>query len=64
MIRLNWTAVQCLAIWASGWGADTTLDSAKTLALDACANDGGKKCEFVMHICSDGSQEWHLANEL
>jgi hypothetical protein len=49
--------------WASGWGADTTLEQAKTLALDACANDGGKKCEFVMHICSDGSQEWHLAND-
>lgn len=47
--------------WASGWGADATLDSAKSLALQACADDGGHDCEFVMHICSDGSEEWHAS---
>lgn len=41
--------------WGIGWGTDTTLDSAKSLAMDACANDGGKKCEIVMHVCADGS---------
>lgn len=49
--------------WASGWGADTTLDSAKKLALDACAKDGGKNCEFITHICSDGSNEWHASSD-
>ncbi len=48
--------------WAAGWGADGTLESAKSLALEACANDGGKKCELIMHICSDGSNEWHASD--
>jgi hypothetical protein len=49
--------------WASGWASDSTLESAKTLALEACANDGGKNCEFITHICSDGSNEWHASSE-
>lgn len=44
--------------WASGWGADATLDAAKKLAVDACEKDGGKTCEFITHICADGSNEW------
>jgi serine/threonine protein kinase len=49
--------------WASGWGADATLDSAKNLALDACGKDGGKNCEFITHICADGSNEWHASGD-
>jgi len=44
--------------WASGWGADYPLDAAKTLSLQACAEDGGNNCELITHICSDGSNEW------
>lgn len=44
--------------WASGWGADATIDSAKKLAIEACEKDGGKNCEFITHICADGSNEW------
>jgi serine/threonine protein kinase len=49
--------------WGSGWGADTTLESAKALSLDYCAKDGGKNCTLVMTICADGSNEWEPANE-
>jgi hypothetical protein len=49
--------------WASGWGADTTLESAKKLALEACADDGGRNCEFITHICADGSNEWHASSD-
>ena len=49
--------------WGSGWGADTTLESAKTLSLEYCAKDGGKNCELVMTICADGSNEWHSSSE-
>lgn len=47
--------------WGTGWANDTTLESAKTLSLEACANDGGKNCEIVMHVCADGSNEWHAS---
>jgi hypothetical protein len=47
--------------WASGWGADYPLDAAKKLSLEACAEDGGKNCEFITHICSDGSNEWQAS---
>lgn len=47
--------------WGTGWAYDTTLESAKTLSLEACANDGGKNCEIVMHVCADGSNEWHAS---
>lgn len=49
--------------WASGWGADYPLEAAKKLSLEACAEDGGKNCEFITHICSDGSNEWHAPND-
>lgn len=49
--------------WGTGWANDTTLESAKTLSLEACANDGGKKCEIVMHVCADGSNEWEASAE-
>lgn len=49
--------------WASGWGADYPLESAKKLSLEACAEDGGTNCEFITHICSDGSNEWHASSE-
>lgn len=45
--------------WAQGWGTDPSLETAKRLSLDACANEGGKNCYLVMHICADGSSEWH-----
>lgn len=44
--------------WAWGWGADYPLDSAKKLALQACIDDGGRDCNLITHICSDGSNEW------
>jgi serine/threonine protein kinase len=47
--------------WASGWGADYPLDAAKKLSLEACAEDGGNNCEFITHICSDGSNEWQAS---
>ncbi len=47
--------------WASGWGVGATVDAAKTAALAACAKDGGKGCEFITQICSDGSNEWHAS---
>ena len=49
--------------WASGWGADTTLDSAKTLANEACTENGGKNCEIITHICSDGSNEYQAPDQ-
>ncbi|MCC7250607.1 protein kinase [Hyphomicrobium sp.] len=49
--------------WASGWGADYPLDAAKKLSLEACADDGGKNCEFITHICADGSNEWHASSD-
>jgi serine/threonine protein kinase len=44
--------------WASGWAADPSLDTAKSMALESCANEGGHKCELITHFCSDGSNEW------
>lgn len=49
--------------WAEGTGTDASIDTAKSLALDDCAKNGGRNCEMVMHICSDGSNEWHSTDE-
>lgn len=44
--------------WAWGWGSDYPLEAAKKLAFQACADDGGRDCNLITHICSDGSNEW------
>jgi hypothetical protein len=49
--------------WASGWATDTDIEQTKKLALEACANEGGKNCELITHYCSDGSNEWSASNE-
>lgn len=45
--------------WAEGSASDASLDTAKSIALDKCAKNGGHDCVMIMHICSDGSNEWH-----
>ena len=48
--------------WAQGWAYDGTLQTAKDESLKNCGNEGGKNCYLVMHICSDGTNEWHNSN--
>jgi serine/threonine protein kinase len=49
--------------WASGWATDADLEQAKTLATEACGNEGGKNCELITNFCSDGSNEFDAPNE-
>jgi serine/threonine protein kinase len=48
--------------WVQGWAYDPTLQTAKDNSLQSCANEGGKDCYLVMHICADGTNEWHNSN--
>lgn len=48
--------------WAQGWASDISLQKSKDTSIENCTNEGGKDCYLVMHICSDGTNEWHNNN--
>ena len=47
----------------NGRSVGTPVEAAKPAALRACAKEGGKGCELITHLCSDGSNEWHASGD-